>query len=533
MAARSIFVADTSRRDTPEGERCRMPTAIKTRTLRRSAAAVVLAIVSSLASAQQPVYGGTLTVGNLNDCLQVDTHKATDRACRTMLGRHVYSGLVKFNETMEIVPDLAESWTTSDDGTVWTFKIREGVLFHDGSELTLDDIVFSFERIMDPETGSAYARYFESVVDIRATEDHEIVVELGEPFAPFLAGLANPYVNIVSKTVAEANDLSEVVIGTGPFRLVERVRDQRQVLVKFEDYFIADRPYLDRIVFLTMPDESARAAALQVGEVDFIDTVQAAIVRSLQNHPDFKVVGGSTGNWRWLMFHLDHGVLQDPLVRRAIAHAIDRDEIVLAAVEGMGEALYSGPIPTFHWATLPQACASYDPGLARQLLSDAGYPNGFPITLTTASTFPYMVASSLVIQSNLQALGIDVTLETIDWAVMVTRMVAGEFDMVMSGFSANVDPHDYFTRSYHSTARAYSNGPGDPVADQLIDAGARATDQAQRQQFYWQLQERLCELPTVVPLYSGGEFELMTADLNGYAFLADGQHVFVDAWLDR
>ncbi|MEX2542039.1 MAG: ABC transporter substrate-binding protein [Trueperaceae bacterium] len=492
---------------------------------------IVLLLGSVLAQAPQP--GGTLTIGTNTECLVVDPHKSNEKACRTMLGRHVYSGLVKFNESMEVVPDLAESWSESKDGITWTFKIRDGVKFHDGSDLTLDDIVYSFERIRDPETGSPYARFFDSVREVRATEDNEIVFVLSEAAAPFLAGLANPFVNIVSRNVAESNDLSEAIIGTGPFEVSERLPDQRQVLVRNENYFVPDRPYLDSLVFLVMPDESARSAALRVGEVDFVDTAQAAIVRVMEMNLDIKVEGGATGNWRWLMLHMEKEPLDNQQVRQAINWALNREEITEAAVEGMGEPLYGGPIPSFHWAALPEPCVSPDPDRARRLLEEAGYPDGFRVTLTTSSTFPWMVSSSLAIQSQLQAIGIDARLETIEWGVMVERMEQGDFEMVMSGFSANVDPHDYFARSYQAGAGANYNRLDDQQVDELIDQGARELNQEERAQIYWDLQRHLCDVSATLPLYSGGEFQLMWNHVNGYSFLADGEHVFVDAWLDK
>lgn len=489
-------------------------------------------LLVSSGHAQELRKSGALIVGTNTECLQLDPHKSAEKACRTLIGRNVYSGLVRFDEKMNILPDLASSWTQSADGTTWTFKIREGVKFHNGSELTMEDVKFSFERIVNRETGSPYARFFKRVKSIKITKNRELVFELSDRFAPFLTNLANPYVVVVSRQLVEKPGLSNAAIGTGPFKLAERLPAQRVVLERNADYFIKDAPHLSRVTFRIMPDDSARMAALRAGEIDFMDTVPGEIVDSLKGIPQIKIAGGATGNWRWVMFNTQKPPFSNVKVRQAIGWALNRQDIMDAAALGKGEPLNGGPIPSFHWAALDQPCFNPDPAKAKKLLAESGHPKGLEMTISTSSTFPWMVSSVLAIQDQLKSVGVNVKIETVEWGVLLAKMQKGEFQVAMSGFSGNEDPDDYFSRSFLTTSPHNYGRFSDAGIDQLIKEGSQTFDHSTRKAIYQSLQKKLCEVSSTLFLYSGGEFSAMKASVQGYSFLRNGEHQLLRAWVE-
>jgi peptide/nickel transport system substrate-binding protein len=251
--------------------------------IRRTLAVLAAALLATVALAQTS--GGVLRVGMQTDPVGLDPHITNATSTRNML-ENVYDTLVMFDSSLQIVPGLAESWTASDDGLTWTFTLREGVTFHDGTPLSSSDVKFSIERISDPAIASPRADDFAVVASIETPDDRTVVMNLTEPFSPLLAKLAASLNVIVSEAAVEQyGDLQENVIGTGPFRFVEYLPQTRMVLERNEDFWGTDAagnalPYLDGIEFIFYPDPTARSTAIQTGNADFIEYVPTRTSRS-------------------------------------------------------------------------------------------------------------------------------------------------------------------------------------------------------------------------------------------------------------
>ncbi|MCL5076155.1 MAG: ABC transporter substrate-binding protein, partial [Chloroflexi bacterium] len=352
-----------------------------------------------------PKVGGVLSVAQKAEAPGLDPHKEPAETT-ARLTEQIYSTLVKLNPNMQVVPDLASSWETPDPKT-YIFHLRKGVKFHNGRELTADDVKYSIERILDKKTGAMAASYFVAIDKIETPDPYTVKFLLKNPFAPFLTNLASFYAVIVPKEIVEASgDLKKVAVGTGPFKLAERVPDNVTKLERNKDYFIAGQPYLDGLNFFVMKDEAAVIAALRAKQIDFA-TLSAGSARLLKGEKDITVVS-SPGLARYnLGMNNSKPPFNDVRVRQAISYAVDRQKIIDTVF--WGEAVLTGPIvPALgDWAIPVSTYPSYTPNVtkAKELLAQAGYPQGFKTTIKASTQTQAEIAQ--VIQSQLRVVGVE------------------------------------------------------------------------------------------------------------------------------
>ena len=257
---------------------------------------------------------------------------------------NVFEGLVRFDETGEIVPALAESWELSDDALTWTFELREDVKFHDGSDLTPEDIIAKFERAIDEASGHTNPQYYTAIESIEA-DGNTITFNLSEASSSLLYNLARPDSIIYPAALADTQRSEPV--GTGPFRFAEYTEGSEVRLERFEDYYLDGVPFLDEVVFRIVPDENARFAALQSGDIDLIGTSLAP--EQFEQSQDIDGVVASQGNATTeitLAMNNAREPFDNPLVRQAITHAIDKTAIVEGAMFGLGTVIGSHVTPS-------------------------------------------------------------------------------------------------------------------------------------------------------------------------------------------
>ena len=300
-----------------------------------------------------PTPGGILKVGLQADPTALDPHKQSLTAIWHVI-EHIYNGLTRITTPdLTIEPSLAEGWEISDDGLSYMFVLRDGVTFHDGTPLKASDVKFTFERLVDPATASTSASELASMKSIEVNDDRTVVITLTAPDAAFLTTLAQPALVIYSEAFVRANnnDISQVAMGTGPFKFVEYVPNTRIVLEKNPDYWEEGLPYLDGIEMTIAADDTSRTAAIVSGAVDFIEYVPLRDVDSLQQDPNLALAGETNNNIRFIGFNLTKEPFDDPLVRQAIAAVVDREAMLGPTVFGHGtpvEALF----PATFWAAL-------------------------------------------------------------------------------------------------------------------------------------------------------------------------------------
>ena len=507
--------------------------------IRRSLVLLAAAVLAAFALAQTP--GGVLRVGMQTDPVGLDPHITNATSTRNML-ENVYDTLVMFDSSLQIVPGLAESWTASDDGLTWTFTLREGVTFHDGTPLTASDVKFSIERIKDPAIASPRADDFAVVESIETPDDRTVVMHLTEPFSPLLSKLAASLNVIVSQAaVEEFGDLQENVFGTGPFRFVEYLPQTRMVLERNEDFWGTDAdgnalPYLDGIEFVFYPDATARTTAIQTGNADFIEYVPAADVEILRADPSVEVVGGLSANFRSIYFNVERAPFDDVNVRRALSYAIDEQAVVDLALFGTGGVPATGTtIPASNYYGVSDSpYVGRDVEAAREALAASGYPDGFEFDLYVTSTYDFLRTPAEVIQANLAEIGVTANIVAEDWSIYLPKVLEGDFAATILGESGQSDPDDFLFNVFYTDNGGNLGNYSNPELDALLEQGRQVSDQEERRAIYVEAQELILDQAPHVFLFHSSQYEALRQDVRGFEHFPNTSYLGLrTTWLDR
>ena len=406
----------------------------------------------------------------------------------------IYSTLVRFDENMEITSDLAKEWDWKDDTTL-VFQLREGVTFHNGDEVTAEDVIYSFERILDEETGSHIASYLGSIDSMEATDTYEVTFHLASPDATLLTNLTNSSAAIVNQAVVEENgDLQQVAVGTGPFKLEEWVPDNRVTLSKNEDYYVEGQPAVDKLEYYTMVEEASRLSAVRTGEVD-MTTVTAQSAELLENEENVNVMDFQTLEYSYVGFDMNHEILSNQKVRQALSLATNREAI--ADIVWNGQATVSGPIaPSMgNWSIDVKEHDLYSNDLdqARQLLEEAGYGDGFEIEITAASTYADMIDTAQILQQQWAEIGVDASIKQVDWGEYIDIWSNTSADVLVGRNGSGSDPDRAMNYFFNSEGSANVWGYADEAYDEIVTNGKTTIDDEKRQEIYVEAQNHLLE----------------------------------------
>jgi peptide/nickel transport system substrate-binding protein len=499
-----------------------------------TAASAATTTAAAATGAKPAKTGGTLKIGVNQDVVGLDPHLTNATASYRVL-ENVYSGLLRFNEKLEIQPDLATEYTATDP-TTYTFKLRKGVKFHNGREMKAEDVKYSLNRIKDPATASPRAGQFDAVASIETPDDYTVVIKLKQPFAPLLSTLADVTNVIVPKEVVDANGgkLDKVAVGTGPYKLTEYVPNTRIKLDKNPDYYIPGKPYLDTIIFQPIPDDTARSTAVRTGAVDMVEYYPPKDLALIKGDSKITTYGDANNNVRFLAFNLKVKPFDNPKVRQAIAYAVDRQQVLEAAINGAGTPLNAGPFLPSFWPGLQTPIYKQDLNKAKQLLTEAGYPNGFTAKLKNTPTYSFLGNAGIVVQEQLKAVGINFEIVPLEWSVFLKDYLNKDFEAVVSGYSGFVDPHRDLDGTYvtgrQNNFMSYSN----PDFDKLIAQAATISDQGQRAKLYQEAQTILANDAPMVFLYAANQYEAAQSYVKGYLHYPNGSHIsFREVWLDK
>jgi peptide/nickel transport system substrate-binding protein len=413
---------------------------------------------------------------------------------------NVQECLVKVDRSGRVVPWLAERWHTSDHRH-YTFFLKRGVTFHNGRELKAADVKFAIERAMDPATKHPYPRYYEAIGDIIVKDDYTITFSLKHVTPSFLLNLARQGSVIYPPEAVET--LKSHPIGTGPYRLGEWVRGDRITLVRNPDYHVKGLPRLDRVTFRFIADPNAALAALKAGDVDAsLFGLGPEHVTDLRKDPRFTVIVGDTTNDVVLAMNNSRKPYDDVRVRRAMAHAIDKAEVLKGAMFGMGKVLGSPVDPLNPYYVDLAGAVPYDPARARKLLAEAGYPNGFETVLKVAPQYYYTVRTGEIVAAHLAKVGIRVKIQQIEWGQWVDRVfcrpAAGctdpDYDLTIIGHAEAWDIANYANPKYYFR---YDSAK----FQDLYQQSETTADDDTRRGLYAQMQRMLGEDAPVVFLY--------------------------------
>lgn len=453
-----------------------------------------------------PAQGGTLIIGKAQEAVGLDPHKVTAASSFQVIAQ-VYNQLVELDEEYSPQPELAESWENPDD-TTFIFHLRHGVKFHNGREMTSADVKYSFERITDEATASPWASQLASIDSIETPDDYTVVVNLSEPYGAFMPTLANLWAAVVpQEAVEEFGDLQSEMVGTGPFMLEEYVPDTETVLKSFEDYW-GGAPLLNGITYRILPDEAARLAALRTGEIDMTSISDPTAVGLASRSEGVHVVSQPTTDYYLWGFNTEREPLNDVRVRQALSLAVDRQAMLDAVL--FGEGLVSGPIvPTLgEWSVPVDDLPYYDVDIdrAKELLTDAGYPDGFDISITASPAYPQFISIALVLQQQLKAINVNATLDQVEWGTFINKWIERDFDTFVSYNGSGNDPDRALYPALVTGGSVNAFQFSNPDVDRLLEEGRTTVDRSERMGVYAQAQQLIAEQAPLLFLFTRTEY---------------------------
>jgi peptide/nickel transport system substrate-binding protein len=482
-----------------------------------------------------PTPGGILKVGLQSDPTALDPQKQSLTAIWHVI-EHIYNGLTRIMPDLTVEPALAEGWEISEDGTSYMFVLREGVTFHDGTPLKASDVKFTFERLVDPATASTGASELASMKSIEVNDDRTVVMTLHAPDASLLATLAGGTCVIYSEEFVKANnnDVSQVAMGTGPFKFVEYVPNTRIVLERNENYWEEGLPYPDGIEMTIASDDTARTAAVVTGTVDFIEYAPLRDIPALEADASLKLAGNSNTNIRFIGFNLSKEPFDKPQVRQAIAAVVDREAMLGPTVFGYGTPT-EGLFPPDFWAALQQEVRPPDIERAKALMAEADLADGFNTTITSWSQYSFLSNAAVVLQEQLRQIGIEAELNLVENATMVSQVydpATRDYEIAVTGESAYVDPNTLILPNFKTGESGNFTGYSNQKVDELIEQGIASTDQEERAGIYQEIQKTLLEDLPWINLFVANQYEAMKSHVQGYVHIPTGSNAsFRMTWL--
>jgi peptide/nickel transport system substrate-binding protein len=470
----------------------------------------------------------TLTFGVDQEIVGLDPNKVTAFSSFRRIDL-LYNKLVTYDAGLRVVGDLAESWETPDART-YVFHLRRGVRFHDGTEMTSEDAAFTIERILDPQTASPGRSYLDPVESVAAPDRYTVSLHLKYPLASLLSGLASGNAAIVEKAaVLRSGDLQKTEAGTGPFTLAEWVPDNFMRLARNPNYFKRGLPKVDEVIFRVIPEQASLLAGLRTRSLDMATISDGSVVKQALTDRSLAVEQSPSLNLRIFSFNTTRAPFTDARVRDAIAFAIDRQAIVNAAEFGLG--VVSGPIPApaTLWALPVGEFPEYhpDPDRARRMLQDAGAA-GASFGIVASPTYEGGLAVAQVIQSQLRAVGLNPTIENIEWGTYINRWVKRDFDAMVELRGGDPDPDRFLYRTFYSTGAVNNFLFTDAAVDKLLDRGRVHVDVAERQPIYHDLEKLLVRDAPAVFLYAPMETQVRQTSVKGFRIIPTGAITYLE-----
>jgi peptide/nickel transport system substrate-binding protein len=481
--------------------------------------------------------GGTLIAAFSADPAGFDPVRGPSGMSHVVI-EQVYSTLMAVDPDAKPYPELAESYAVSDDGLTYTFKLRQGVTFHNGDELTADDVKFSFDRLRAKDSGYSYGAQVEDIESVDVPDKYTVQFKLNKRVGPFLIYMAFPGSSIVPKKLVESgHDLNAQPVGSGPFKFVSY---QPRTAIKFErnpNYFEAGKPYFDAMEYRIISDITALTNAVLSGDVNFSNEVPPKDWATVIANPDLAGVTLEGSRYNWMLANTTKAPLDNPKVRRAISQALNREALVKGAFFGLATPITGGVVPSWNWAyaDIQDVSPTGDPAKAKALLAEAGLPDGFETTMTIASSFPAQMAMAPIIQANLAAVGIKAKISTMEipryWDEVWST---SNFDITtMYWLSPLADPDDFVTNNYKCGMAINVQKYCSTAMDELLAAAKTAPTQNERKELYKKMQQLSLDEMGQVPLVNGWLLIAHSKKLQNYKPMRTGfLKTLKDAWFE-
>ena len=462
----------------------------------------------------EPVKGGEITVGiaqDLDDSL--DPHQTVAAGTREVLF-NIFEGLVKPNSDGEMIPAVAEKYTLSEDGTTYTFTLREGVKFHNGQTVTAEDVVYSINRCAAVPEGQEkpLVAAFSAVKSVEALDEKTVAVTIAQRDLEFISYMTAAIIP------ADYENQDTAPVGTGPFRFVSRTPQQDFVMERFEDYWGAPA-WLDKVTYKICENADALVMNLNGGSIDLCAHLTSA--QASQLNQNFQVLEGTMNLVQAIYLNNQARPFDNQLVRQALCYAIDRQGIMDMVADGHGTAVGSSIYPAFTKYFLPELVDKYPHSVekAKELLAQAGYPDGFDMTISVPNNYQPHMDTAEVVAEQLREAGINVTIQPVEWSTWLDTIYNGrQFQATVVGVdAANMTARamlERFTSDYGKNFINYNN----PAYDALFQKAINAQDEAEQTDLYKQMETMLADTAANVYIQDLCDLVAMRQDLGGLKF---------------
>lgn len=470
---------------------------------RRGVLAAGGALVSGAGLAQTtPRRGGALRI-SVDQAVGVLNPLLTRVNPEYLVAELLYSALTRLAPDMSAAPDLAQSWSANPGLTEWTFKLRPGVRFHDGTPCTANDVVATFKAILDAKTASPARPNVGPIADVTASDDLSVVFHLSGAYADLPIALAYTNAKIIPAPIASGglDQLARKAVGTGPFKLQEYEPDRRVLVVRNEQYFDAPRPYLDRVEVLVYPDPTAETSALLSGDTDLMSTTPGAQFGRLNGASGIVPLRTPSGQFLNVNMRCDQKPWSDARVRQALALTVDRDAMVGFVAEGFGTPGNDTPVNAAYRFFKDMPFRKPDPARAKQLLAEAGYPNGIDATLVASDRPGTRTQLGVAMREMAKPAGFRIDVQTMPHATYLDQVwKKGAFYVGFYNMQATQDA--IYSLLYTSNSAWNETHWNNAEFDKVVAEARITTDDAKRAALYGQAQTLMHEqIPSVVPVF--------------------------------
>ncbi|MDD5492233.1 MAG: peptide-binding protein [bacterium] len=453
-----------------------------------------------------PVYGDAIIYGSIGEPSILNPILASDSSSFDIIDL-VFNGLVKYDKDIKLVGDLAEKWDVSKDGLTITFFLRKNVKWHDGFPFTSEDVIFTYQKLIDPGIKTAFSSNFQLVSKVEAPDPYVVIVTYKEPFAPALEswGMGILPKHIFSEMTAEEfnqSDFNRFPIGTGPYKFKEWRTGQKVVLESNPEYF-EGRPYIDKYIYQIIPDQSVQLLSLKTHTIDMMSLTSDMYVKEANDQEFEQTINRfryPSFSYTYLAYNLNNPLFRNTRwTRQALSYAINRQEIIDGTLQSMG-TICTGPFPNRSWAYNPAVKPfAYDPEKAKAMLASVGWKdtNGdgylekggkiFEFTILTNQGNKERELAATIIQEQLKKIGVKVNVRILEWSTLIHQyMDKKNFDAILLGWNMTPDP-DCFdiwfsekTREGEYNFISYKN----PQVDILLTLGRKTFDREERMKIY-------------------------------------------------
>lgn len=486
---------------------------------------ICLAASFAFASGQGGKVKEVLRIGINSEPVTVLTPSLSTSAMCQMMNRSTHSTLIDNDpKSDKFIPDLAESWATSEGGKVLTFNLRKGVKFHNGAEMKASDVVYTFtERL--PK--SAIAALAKTIVKTEALDDYTIKMTLSGAQQDILYTISSPCASIVNKKAVEKEGNNGEKYGTGPYKIEEYIQGEYVRMVRFEDYF-GEKPKTKELRWDILVEDSSRSLALETGEIDVCYSPANSDISFIKKNKDLELVSVDGLNLYYIGFNTQVAPFKDPKVRQAIAQAVNKQDAIKVAFEGYAspaENVMAPAVPLYK----PVKGYEYSVNKAKEALKQSSYPNGFKCTVWVDRVDEEQMC--IVFKENLAKIGIDMQVLRLEATTLKASWKNNDYQMCLQKFGNTAGPDMSFSYVFAKTASANRSRVDDPKIDSAINAAAITADSAKRAKMYADLNKYITDEAYWVPVCIPQVFVGVRKGLKGAIYAGNTSHDFTYAYL--